>query len=247
VDRDTRHALPDSGRLAWWLTAWLRGLVSPDELVEAVRGEDAAHEVADLPDSDEVVPLVLALGRFRALGTRSAGLAMPAEGDPVGLGGPADFNRESIELGQSVVLNGAGVGLLPMRAGRGVVWRCLPAERRQLPDIGEADRGLRAALLESATALADLEVARWRPEVADELMNLRHVRLPTAPPGTPPLCVDLAARGGRAMTIVALALADEGGAVSAYEMERRRRALAPLGSAGRRALVAACSPESWPG
>ena len=48
------------------------------------------------------------------------------------------------------------------------------------------------------------------------------------------------------MEIVALALEDEGGAVSAYEITRRRDALVPLDRAGRRALVAAGSPEVWP-
>jgi hypothetical protein len=48
------------------------------------------------------------------------------------------------------------------------------------------------------------------------------------------------------MTIVDLALADDGGALSAAEIEQRRAALVPLERAGRRALVAACSPEVWP-
>jgi hypothetical protein len=48
------------------------------------------------------------------------------------------------------------------------------------------------------------------------------------------------------MEIVELALEDDGGAVSSYEVESRRGALVPLERAGRRALVAACSPEVWP-
>jgi hypothetical protein len=259
VDRDTsretshdtpadgRDVLPDSGRLAWWLTAWLRGLESPDDLLDAVRRDDAAHDVADLPGAEPLVPLVLALGPLRALGAVSAGLALPAEGDPVGLGGPPAFNHEALEYAEAVVVAGADLGLVPVRAGRGVVWRCLPAHRRPLPDLGEADRGLRLALREATVALAGLDVARWRPEVADELMNLRHLRLPPAPIGTPDGCAELAARGHQALGIVDLALADDGGAVTAYEISARRAALQPLAAAGRRALVAACSPEAWPG
>ena len=67
-----------------------------------------------------------------------------------------------------------------------------------------------------------------------------------APLGTPPRCVDLAARGLQAWAIVDLALADDGGALSSYEVERRRGLLQPLGRASRRAIVAACSPEVWP-
>ena len=43
-----------------------------------------------------------------------------------------------------------------------------------------------------------------------------------------------------------LALEDEGGALSAWEVDQRRGALTPLARAGRRALTAACSPEVWP-
>ena len=56
----------------------------------------------------------------------------------------------------------------------------------------------------------------------------------------------LAARGLQAMEIVELALEDDGGALSSYEIEQRRSALTPLDRAGRRALTAACSPEVWP-
>ena len=67
-----------------------------------------------------------------------------------------------------------------------------------------------------------------------------------APLGTPARCVELAARGLQAWAIVDLALVDDGGAVSAYEVQRRRTLLQPLGRAARRAIVAACSPEVWP-
>jgi hypothetical protein len=235
----------DSARLAWFLSAWLRGDVAPDDVLDAVVGDDAAHDVTGLDDS-EPMPLVLALGRIRAAGAVSAGLALPWPGTPAGLGGPAEFNTAAIDAGESVVLAGAGLGLVPHRAGAGVVWSCLPANRRQLVDLGEADRGLRTSMAETATALATLDVARWRPEVADELMNLRHRPTYAAPPGTPPRAVDLAGRAVQALRIVDLALEDAGGALTAYEIDERERTLRPLGGAARAALVAACSPECWP-
>ena len=137
-------------------------------------------------------------------------------------------------------------GLVPERVGAAVTWRPMPAERRQLPDVGEADRELRAGLLDAAEALARLDVARWRPEVADRLMNLRHRPTVVAPPGVPARCADLAARGLQALEIAELALEDDGGALTAHDAESRRCAIAPLGRAGRRALVAASSPEVWP-
>jgi hypothetical protein len=235
----------DSARLAWSLSAWLRGDVAPDDVLDDVVGPDAAHDVTGL-DGDESLPLVLALGRIRAAGAVSAGLALPRPGSPAGLGGPVDFNTLAMATGEAVVLCGAGLGLVPYRAGSGVVWRCLPAHQRQLVDVGEADRGLRASMARTATALAALDVARWRPEVADELMNLRHRATFAAPLGTPPRVVELAGRAVQALAIVDLALEDAGGAMTAYEIDERERTLLPLGDAARAALIAACSPECWP-
>jgi hypothetical protein len=238
--------LPASGRLAWWATAWLHGHVVTDLLIDAVLDGDATHAVAGLPGADGTETLVVALGRLRSAGATGFGAALPTDGDPVGLGGPRGFNDAALEAGEAVVVAGAGLGLVPVRVGAAITWVAHPAQRRQLPDVGEADRGLRSALLETAESLAALDVARWRPEVADRLLNLRHRAPLPAPAGVPPRCVDLAARGLQALEIVDLALEDDGGAVTAYEMEGRRAALVPLGRAGRRALVAACSPEVWP-
>ena len=244
---DQPSPLPASVRLAWWGTAWLRGHVVADHLIDAVVDQDATHLVA-LEGTAE--PLVTGLGGLRSAGADGLGAAMPAEGDPVGLGGPAAFNAAALEAGEAVVvLDAAGFvlrGLVPDRVGAAVTWRSMPSERRQLPDVGEADRGLRAALIESAEALAGLDVGRWRPEVADRLMNLHHRRHLAAPPGVPERCVDLAARGLQALQIVELALEDDGAALTVHEADARRAALVPLGRAGRRALVAAASPEVWP-
>jgi hypothetical protein len=236
----------DSARTAWWLSAWLRGDVAPDDLQTAVIGEDAAHHVAGLPGESEPVPLLLALGLIRALGTQSAGLAVPVEGDPYGLGGPPALNADALDAGEAVVLAGAGHALVPHRAGAGVVWQLHPAWPRQLVDLGEADRSLRAALTSAADALAELDVASWQPAVADELLNLRHVPTYAAPPGTPPRAIELAGRSVQASTIISLAMLDDGGAVSSYEVTARSGLLRGLESAARRALVAACSPEVWP-
>lgn len=243
--------LPAAARLAWWGTAWLRGHVVADLAVDAVVGDDATHVVAGLPalglgGGDAAEGLVTGLGRLRAEGATGLGAAFPVEGDPVGLGGPRGFNDAALEAGEAVVAVGTTVGLTPLRVGAAITWVAHAADRRQLPDVGEADRGLRAALLETARTLADLDVARWRPEVADRLMNLRHRAPLTAPDGVPARCVDLAGRGLQATEIVDLALEDDGGAVSSAEIEARRTALLPLARAGRRALVAACSPEVWP-
>ena len=232
--------LPRSAEMAWWLTAWLRGHEQTDHLLDAFAGE--AHAVAGLPD--DAGSLVELLLHLRRLGVPYAGLALPVEGDAVGLGGPRPFNDDALDAGEAVM---AGpVGLVPHEVGEVVHWHVHEAQRRQLPDVGEADRGLRSALLATADGLADLDVARWRPEAADALMNLRHLPALDPPLGTPSRCVELAARGLQARAIVSLALVDDGGALSAYDVEQRRSTLVPLDRAARRALVAACSPEVWP-
>lgn len=234
--------LPVSARLAWWGTSWLRGFVGPDDLVEAVIADDVTHVVLGASGAG----LVSAVADLRAAGATALGAAFPAEGDLVGLGGPVSFNNAALEVGEAVVAVDAEVGLVPSRVGPTIEWTLLPARRRQLPDVGEADRELRVVLLASGEHLARLDVARWRPEIADRLMNLRHRPVIEAPPGVPARCVDLASRGLQALSIADLALEDEGGALSVHEIEQRRGALAPLARAGRRALVAACSPEVWP-
>ena len=238
--------LPVSAVLAWWGTAWLRGDVVPDLLLDAVIGDDATHAVAGLPGEGGTVTLLAALAALRRAGASWFGAAVPAAGDPVGLGGPPAFNAAALDVGEAVVVGGCDLGLVPTRVGAAGVWEVSPAARRPVPDVGEADRELRRALLESADALAALDVARWRPDVADELMDLRRPPEVVAPPGIPGRCIDLAGRGAHALSIVELALADDGAALTAYEAEQRRAALQPLDRAGRRALVAACSPEAWP-
>ena len=240
-------ALPAAVRLAWWGTAWLRGHVVADDLIDAVVDTDAIHLVGTAGASD---PLLVGLGALRSRGAAAVGAALPAEGDPVGLGGPRPFNDAALEVGEAVVvLDAAGLpvtGLVPERLGAAVTWQPHAAARRQVPDVVEADRTLRTVLLEAAEDLARLEIARWRPEVADVLMDLQRRETLLAPVGVPARCVDLAARGLQALEIVELALEDDGGAISVQEAQARREALVPLGRAGRRAVVAAASPEGWP-
>lgn len=238
----TSTALPRSAALALWFTGWVEGRVSLDDARDAVVGADAAHHVTGLGDDPEALPLIVALGRLRGLGAHGAGLALPLPGDPLGLAGPVPFNTAALEAEEAVVLVGVDAGLVPHVAGAGVTWVVHEASAlRQVPDPAEADRALRQALLEAANALAELDVARWRPEVADELVSLRATSDIALPPGVEGRAVRLASLAARCRRIVAMALEDDGAALTAAEADRRRRALTPLDHAARRGLVAACS------
>lgn len=219
--------LPTCARLAWWGTAWLRGHCSPDDLIDHVPGAGA---------------LLGALAGWRADGCTGLALALPVEGDLLGLGGPPAFNAAAYDAGEAVLAVGVDAGLVP--AGEAPTWTRYVAHRAPVPDLGEADRGLRAGLLEATRRLVELDVARWRPEVADELMDLHRRAHLDHPPGVPPAAVELAARALRLAGIVALA--GEGAAVSASESDLRTGTLRDLDRVARRALVSSCSPDGWP-
>jgi hypothetical protein len=262
--------LPRAARLTIWFNAWVRGAASTDGAREAVVGGDAAHHLTGLPDDPEAVPIVLGLGRLRNLGASEGRLALPAPGDPLGLGGPISFNEQTLEAGEGCVLAGSGLGLVPDVVGGGVFWRVHPAEAPPgLPDLVEADRELRAALASTADQLAGLQLARWRPDVADELIDLRASQVATGwAPGYPPRSLAVASAALRALAIVSLALAEDhaqsigdDGPVQPAALDPAhltpldrahlapldraqpldRGHLAPLDRAARRALVAACA------
>ena len=234
--------LPLSARFALWFSAFATGRSSLDDTRDAIVADDTAHDVVGLPGSADSTPLIVALGLLRGFRAGGAGIALPVPGDPLGLAGPGAFNVEVMEAGEGVVLEDADLGLVPHRTGPGVVWACHHAvSRRQLPDPSEADALLRQALLRTTGVLTDLDVARWRPEVADELMALRRTADYAFPQTMGPRAVRLASLATRCRTIVDLALEDDGGSVTAGEADARRLALAPLDHAARRGLVAACS------
>ena len=241
-------SLPLSARFALWFSAWVDGRASLDDTRDAIVGDDAAHDVVGVPGGSGSQPLILGLGLLRSHRATGAGIALPVPGDLLGLAGPSEFNAEVVEAGEGVVLEDADLGLVPHRVGAGVQWVCHHAvSRRQLPDPSEADTALRQALSRTSRLLADLEVARWRPEVADELMALRSTADLGFPDVMAPRAVRMASLATRCRAIVELALDDDGGSVTAAEADERRAALLPLDHASRRALVAACTPRVWPG
>lgn len=237
-------SLPAAARLAWWGTAWLTGHVGPDDFLDGLLdGTDLTHLVVDEAGGS---PVLLELADARRQGATGVAAAFPVAGDPGGLRGPAELTGAAVDAGEVALLLGAGLALVPRAVGPVVEWDRHPAARRPPPDLAAADRGLRSAVLLAAEALADLDVASWRPEVADELIDLRAGVPLAAPAGTPGRCVDLAARALHLLAVTDLALEDDGGALSVGEALRRRAAIDPLARAARDALTAACAPDGWP-
>ncbi|MEV6181585.1 hypothetical protein [Streptomyces sp. NPDC052015] len=245
---------PRSGRLAAWGNALLAGLVSPDDAVLAVVGEDSVHRVEGLPGEAAPVGLTLALGRLRALGVKGLRVALPAPGHPLGLSGPPEFNARALEAEEAVVCHGAALGLVPEVHEAGpsgdvhaeVVWHCLAvreAPPADVPSLGEAERELAEALREATAVLSRLDVAASGP-VAEAAIDAYRARAERGrevlAPGYPPRAVRVLELAQRVGLLISLALErGHGGAVSASEMVARGEALRPVERTARRAQVAA--------
>ncbi|MGV9453189.1 hypothetical protein [Streptomyces sp. NPDC003635] len=245
---------PRSGRLAAWGNALLAGLVSPDDCVLAVVGDDAVHRVEGLPGESGPVGLTLALGRLRALGVSGMRVALPAPGHPLGLSGPPEFNARALEAEEAVVCHGAAFGLVPEVYAAGpdgdehveVVWHVLPvreAPPADVPSLGEAERELAEALREATEVLSRLDVAGSGP-VAEAAIDAYRARAERGrevlAPGYPPRAVRVLELAQRVGMLVALASGNgHGAAVTSGEMAARAAALRPVERTARRAQVAA--------
>lgn len=234
-----------SVRFTVWMNAMLTGACDPDTAARKILADDVGHHVSGLAAHPEPTTLPVALNLLRTGGTSQAYLALPVPGDPIGLAGPPAFNEAALDSGEAVVLAGVGIGLVPRYVGPAVQWTVHRATSPAPADLGEADRGLRAALIEAAESLAALDVAKWKPEVADALIDIRRIgtgKGDDLAPGYEARAIKAAATARRCLAIADAALDDDGAAVTGAEADARRRALLELAAAARRALVAACGP-----
>lgn len=235
--------LPRSARLTCWANAWLAGTTSLEEACDAIRAADVAHHVIGLPGETEASPLLLALGTLRRLGARGLHLALPVPGDPLGLAGPAGFTQTALEAGEAVVCEAIDLGAVPLAVGPGVQWQLQVAATPPPVGLTEADAELTAVLLRAIDELARLDVAHWRPEIADAVADLHlHSRDEALPPGYPARAGRLAGRSQRCLQVYDLAVESEPDALTASEAAARASALRPLERAARRGMVAACAP-----
>jgi hypothetical protein len=237
-----------SGVFAAWASAWLAGEAAYDDVVARVTGVDEPHRVAGLPGADGETPLGWALPVLRERSPEGVRVVLPVAGDPRGLPGPGPFTTAALAAGEAVV--GRGIGLVPAVTEHGSVqdrtctvrWTAYGVVD-PVPDpltVAEAEHDLTAATREAASALAALDVASWRPEVADGLARMRRGVTPDLPPGHEARAVRLLASADRLAAVLELAAADSpGGAVNGAEARARDAALRPLATAVRRARQAA--------
>ncbi len=255
---------PRSALLAAWAAAWLAGEASLPELLARVCAHDDLHVVEGL--TADALPLDRAVARLRAAGSTRLRVVLPAPGDLVGLPGPGPFTAAAVGASEGVLFlrgDGEGTGLVPTLTAHGspfdgtvttVCWSAFPVTATG-PDPGpflhDAEHDLRRGVVEVATVLADLDVARWRPEVAEALADLRRqaregIDDDELPGGYPRRARDLLVRARQLGAVVQLALEDTGGAVDTREAVERERALRSLGTLVRRARVAAYNAYGLP-
>jgi hypothetical protein len=239
------HDLP-AGRFAVWATAWLAGRTSYDEALDALLGS-CAHRVVGLPGTDdEAVPLGWALTALRGAGERRFRLVLPVPGDVRGLPRVAGLAAAALESGQAAV--GERLALVPEALGpEAVAWTVFPLDGAP-PAPPPVEGSLHAvageldlAVADAARTLADLDLARWHPEVPALLAGLaKNTPAPGLPADHEPLALAVLGRARRLAAVLDLALADApGGAVNHAQAAARDDALRPLATAVREATVAA--------
>jgi hypothetical protein len=258
-------APPRSALLGAWGNAWLAGDAALPELVARVTAYDDDHRVVGLGAED--LPIERAVARLRAAGVARLRVVLPAPGDVVGLPGPGPFTAAALTASEGVLglrPDGSGTGLVPTLTAHGspfdgtvttVTWTAydvVVAGPDPGPYLHDAEHDLRRGVLECAGALRDLDVARWRPDVAGALQDLRRqarsgIDEDELPNGYPQRARQLLVQARQLAGVLQLAGEDLGGALDTREAAGRERALRELSHVVRRAHVAAYNAYGQPG
>lgn len=228
-----------------WTSAWLHGAAAADDLLDALAawgelqevraGDDELARELDLPGPEDTpAGPALLLAALRRAGGGNADLVLPVPGDARGLDGVSTFARAAMQAKQGVVLREAGLGLVPHPIAEGILrWSVhrvgeLPPPA-DLP-LGEAEHGMTAAMREAASALAELDVARHRPGVREEITRgVAEQPEPSWPDGLPSRPLRVLQRAAELEAILHAASDDTpGGALSSSAMHARAEALRPL-------------------
>jgi len=252
--------LPPSVTLALWLPA-VDGPESARRAARAVAG-DEVHQVVERGAGQtgagtlaDLIPHLLPAGEVAAV--------LPRPGDP--MGAPAVRSADLLDAGEGVLVRRPGPPvercsvLVPEREvfgsvlepGELVTWHVdldLTAELAApslllsgVESLSHARRQIQTALTEAVETLEELDVARDRPDLADQILDLSMATLPDhlLPPGLDPRRLDVLERAARLLAIVELATGDDGAAVTAVQAGARAATLADIATAARHALASA--------
>lgn len=212
-------------------------------------GQDVSPSLATptaLPD------LLLGLG-----GAVEHAAVLPRPGDPMGV--PPSWSAAMLEAGEGLLVRTASrcAVLVPVERTFGNPWEhgCLvtwsvdldlgtPAPELLLAGVSslsQARRDIQHALSEAIDALAELDVARHRPEIAEDLVDISEASLPARllPPGLEPRRLEVLERAARVLAIVDLARTEPGATVTVAEEDQRAKVLREVDRAARHALAAA--------
>lgn len=241
--------------------------------LEAVQGEDEPHRVVvgedaglpDLPvsaatgaDPGATTPGLADLVAAWASGPRAVCAVLPVPGDAAGT--PAAVAQHAQGAGEAVLVttpDGSWAAVPEVQRfgsvyepGHLVTWRVLAvpdwehALVSHLGSLSDAEHDLTRALARATDALVTLDLARWRPEAAEQIAALRSTAHPgwRLPPGTEQRRVRVLTTAVRLRAIVALATADDGAAVNVFQADQRAGALRDVDHAARRAIAVATHP-----
>ncbi|MFV0253921.1 MAG: hypothetical protein ACK5H2_11400 [Beutenbergiaceae bacterium] len=214
----------------------------------AITGTDEPHRTT------EDAPLAVLLTQLLELrGTTFAALPVPHQ--PVGLTGVAAV--AAMDAGECIVVDpGAhqpGLVAVPevtafgsaLEPGAMVRWQTHHAQISVAPvGLSEARSMLAEALVVAVDALESMDVARWRPDAAEEIAELASAAVPhhiadALPAELDPRRAHLLVRAARLEAIAELAMADDGAAVTLWAADQRHAALRHVAGAARQAMTAA--------
>lgn len=187
-----------------------------------------------------LVPLGAWLDAVRPLRRCAALLPVPGDGLPGGV--PAGDRGQAVLLEGAADPAGTAVVLVPQEDGE--AWRADVLEAVVPPlDAVQLRREVHLATEEAIAALTGLDLARERPELADELTDLvTAVVDPRLLPPMPSRRRDLLERSLRLAGLCERALEDDGAAASAAQAARRADVLRPLLAVARRGV---CAATEW--
>lgn len=247
--------LPRSVVLALWLA---QDGVDRAAMARAVQVDDEPHTVRATVDGTEHLdgPLSLLLD-VCGPGPRDVAALVPAPGDASGA--PPAVSTAATTAGEALLVRSerACVAAVPgverfgsdLEPGHLVTWEVHGVADWRTTVLGtagslaDAERDLRQGLLDATEALVRLDVARWRPDAAEQIAGLRDLDLPAwrLPSGIEGRRVRVLASAARLRGIVALATQDDGGAVNLWQADQRSTALREVDRVARRAMAAAAT------